>query len=198
VIRAVVVDFGGVIALEPTAEAVERLSASCGFDSDGFVDRWYEHRLPYDRGELTATQYWRLTGVADEDLLEDVLAADADAWSRCDPVLVDWLPRVRASGLKTALLSNMPREQWAGLSPGFAWLSDLDQLTLSFELGVAKPEERIYRHCLAELGVEPEDAVFVDDRIENVAAARALGMHALQYTGVAALRAQLPDGVPMP
>jgi len=198
VIRAVVVDFGGVIALEPTPEAVERLRSACGLDADGFVETWFEHRLAYDRGELTAEEYWRRTGVADGTPLEEILAADADAWSRCDPALLAWLPALRAAGLRTALLSNMPREQWAGLSPAFAWLSDLDQLTLSFELGAAKPDERVYRHCLSELGVEAHEAVFVDDRAENVAAARALGMHAVQYAGVDDLRTRLPDAVPRP
>ena len=201
-IRAVIVDFGGVLALEPTAQATERLRSCCGLDAEGFIERWYEHRLPYDRGELTAAEYWSLTGVVDESRLEAVLAADADAWSRCDPAVVAWLPALRSAGLRTALLSNMPREQWAGLSPGFAWLTDLDELTLSFELGSAKPDEAPYRHCLGRLGVEPHEAVFVDDRAENVEAAAALGIAAFRYTGVDMLRAELAsrfDGtLPLP
>jgi len=198
VIRAVIVDFGGVIALEPTPTAIGRLCEASGLEPDGFFDVWFEHRLAYDRGELSAGEYWRRTGVADGTPLDEILVADADAWSRCDPALVSWLPALREAGLRTALLSNMPREQWAGLAPGFAWLSDLDQLTLSFELGAAKPDERIYRHCLAELGVEPNEAVFVDDRAENVAAARTIGMHAIQYAGVDDLRTRLPDSIPLP
>jgi len=199
VIRAVVVDFGGVIALEPTAEAIDRLCACCGLDPGGFVERWYEHRLRYDCGELTAAEYWRLTGVAGESRLDEVLVADADAWARCDPALVAWLGALRRSGVRTALLSNMPREQWHGLAPRFGeWLPYLDEVTLSFELGTAKPDVRIYRHCLERLGVEPEEALFVDDRAENVAAARALGMHAVQYTGVDDLRSRLPESLPLP
>ena len=197
-IRAVILDFGGVVALEPTADAIERLSRCCGLEPDGFVERWHEHRLPYDRGELTAAEYWRRTGVGDESRLDAVLAADADAWSRCDAALTAWLSALRAAGVKTALLSNMPREQWNGLAPRFAWLEHCDQLTLSFELGAAKPDERMYRHCLAGLGVEPHEAVFVDDRAENVAAARTLGMHAVQYAGVDDLRIQLPHPLPLP
>ena len=201
-IRAVIVDFGGVMALEPTTEAIAHVCACGGLEAGGFVERWYAHRLPYDRGELTAAEYWRRTGVEDESLLEAVVAADAEAWSRCNPALVAWLPAVRSAGLRTALLSNMPREQWAGLSPGLDWLVDLDEVTLSFALGAAKPDVGPYRHCLGRLGVAPEEAVFVDDRIENVEAAAALGVHAFRYTGVDMLRDELasrfPETLPLP
>jgi putative hydrolase of the HAD superfamily len=197
-IDAVIVDLGGVVAREPTREAFARVQALCGLSGGGFEELWYRHRLPYDRGDLTAAEYWRLVGVAVGAPLDEILEADAAAWSQCEPALVDWLPALRAAGLRTALLSNMPREQWSGLAPHFPWLEHCDEVTLSFELRTAKPDERMYRHCLERLGVEPQRAVFVDDRSENVDAARALGMHAFRYTGVAALRSDLADLVPLP
>jgi putative hydrolase of the HAD superfamily len=203
VIEAVVVDLGGVVALEPSAEAWERLRSCCRLGGDAFEAIWYRHRPAYDRGELTAPEYWRLVGVEDESAMEEILAADAEAWSRCEPSLVDWLPALRAAGLKVGVLSNMPREQWAVLAPRFAgWLEQCDHVTLSFEVGAAKPDPRIYRHCLERLGVRPDAALFVDDRPENVDAALAIGLHAVLYTGVQALRTELAgrfgDALPLP
>jgi putative hydrolase of the HAD superfamily len=203
VISAVIVDFGGVVALEPTTEALARLQSSCGLDSADFGERWYRHRLSYDCGELSAAEYWQLVGIGEEARLEDVLAADAEAWSRCDPALIAWLSALRTAGFRTALLSNMPREQWSGLAPRFGeWLPHFDEVTLSFELGAAKPDERMYRHCLERLGVEPDAVLFVDDRPENVEAAEAIGLHALRYSGLDDLRTQLTarfdDALPLP
>jgi putative hydrolase of the HAD superfamily len=203
VVEAVIVDIGGVIALPPRVEDFALLQSLCGFSGDGFVDAWFRDRAAYDRGELTAAEYWRLVGLAGDSRLEDVLAADVDAWSRCDAAVVEWLGALRRAGVRTAVLSNMPREQWDGLALHYRdWLPLCDHITLSFEVGTAKPDERIYRHCLDAVGVAAEEAVFVDDRTENVEAAARLGLHALLYTGVVDLRRQLAarfDGaLPLP
>jgi len=48
---------------------------------------------------------------------------------------------------------------------------------------VRKPDRRIYQIALDVLQRDPEEAVFVDDRPENVAAAASLGIHAIRYQG---------------
>lgn len=58
-------------------------------------------------------------------------------------------------------------------------------------LGVAKPSRRIFELALAMAQAEPSRSVFIDDREQNVAPARALGMHALRFTTVDALRHEL-------
>jgi putative hydrolase of the HAD superfamily len=152
---------------------------------------------------VSGREYWRLVGLADEAWLEQVLAVDAEGWARPNPPLAEWLPRLRAAGLRTALLSNVPREVWAVLS-GFheSWLRNCDELVLSFEVGVVKPDERIYRVCLDRLGADPAETLFVDDRPDNVSAAAALGLQAFRYSDVETLRRELRsrlDGaVPLP
>ncbi len=58
-------------------------------------------------------------------------------------------------------------------------------------LGVAKPSRRIFELALALSQAEPSGVVFVDDREQNLAPARALGIHALRFTTVDALRRDL-------
>jgi len=64
-------------------------------------------------------------------------------------------------------------------------------LVWSFQLGIAKPDPEIYRHTLAKLGTRPEETLFIDDKLENIEAARALGMKAIQFFSVEELRADL-------
>ncbi|MGD8465022.1 MAG: HAD family phosphatase [Anaerolineae bacterium] len=93
---------------------------------------------------------------------------------------------------KLAVLSNAPR----GLSKWLAdWgiLSLFDVVVCSGEEGVAKPDPTIYRLALDRLGVEPGEAVFVDDSRGHVAAARELGIHAIHFTTAAALADALSD-----
>jgi epoxide hydrolase-like predicted phosphatase len=56
-----------------------------------------------------------------------------------------------------------------------------DAMTISAETGVAKPDALIYRMALDKLGVQPAEAVFVDDMPTNIDAAKALGMHGILF-----------------
>ena len=73
----------------------------------------------------------------------------------------------------------------------FDWIHRFDVRVWSYQLGVAKPDAAIYRHTLAELGVEPEETLFIDDKRVNVEAARALGIQAIEFSSVERLRADL-------
>jgi len=85
----------------------------------------------------------------------------------------------------------------------FDWLSSFDALVWSFQLGIAKPDPAIYEHALKQLGTSAGETLFIDDKLVNVEAARDLGMQALVYTTMAALRYDLLDrgyspGLPLP
>jgi putative hydrolase of the HAD superfamily len=79
----------------------------------------------------------------------------------------------------------------ANIERTFDWLARFDVLVWSYQLGMAKPEPAIYQHTLRELGVEPGEALFIDDRLVNIEAARALGMQGILFSTVERLRADL-------
>jgi FMN phosphatase YigB (HAD superfamily) len=63
--------------------------------------------------------------------------------------------------------------------------------TLSAEVRLIKPDPAIYEHILNGLGVAASEALFVDDRENNVYAARSLGMHAIRFRSIAGLKHDL-------
>ena len=73
----------------------------------------------------------------------------------------------------------------------FDWIHRFDVLVWSYQLRIAKPDPAIYRHTLAKLGIRPEETLFLDDKLVNVEAARALGMQAFQFSTVEQLRADM-------
>jgi len=207
VIRGVIIDFGGVLALPPSAEALGRLQLASGFDdAEAFRTSWRQHRLPYDLGEISADEYWRRVGSESEHayepgLLERLRAEDATCWAAPNTTLVTWLEALKAKGLRLALLSNMPPEQWEALANDLTWLSLCDAVVLSYRLGLAKPDPGIYRRCLEELALTPEEVLFVDDDPDNVAAAAELGIKAVLFTTVGELRCALANdfvGIALP
>lgn len=56
-----------------------------------------------------------------------------------------------------------------------------DAVTLSYEVKALKPDEKIYRDALSKLGMDASACVYIDDLVENAAAAGRLGMHAIHY-----------------
>lgn len=90
------------------------------------------------------------------------------------PDMLGLVRRARRAGLHTALLSNSwgntdayPREHWPEL---------FDAVVISGEVGMRKPEHRIYRHAAELIGLEPAGCVMVDDLAPNVRAAVEVGM----------------------
>jgi putative hydrolase of the HAD superfamily len=186
-VRAVIFDFGGVLCFHPGEQQIERVSRACGLPVAEFLRAFWEQRLEYDAGRLDSRAYWHgvaaAAGVAiDDSHLPALVRLEVELWNRLDPRVMDWVRQLRAAGLGTAILSNLPRplgEELRSL-PGF--LQQFDQVSFSYELGLVKPERAIYEHAAAGLGVAPGDSLFLDDRPRNVAGALEAGMHAQQYS----------------
>ena len=131
-------------------------------------------RIPYDRGDLLPGAYWQKfaqqAGVTvDEKVIKQLRQVDKEMWSRPNEPMIRWLQRIHAGGFKTAILSNMPTDMADHVRETFPWLAEFDQHIFSAEVRSAKPEPAIYRHAIEGLGVAPPEALFIDDREENVA-----------------------------
>ena len=120
-----------------------------------------------------------------DDVLEHVVALDHSAYSNSltiAPETLDLLRGLRDGGHPLGLVSNMT------LRPDLM-RDDLERLELapllgasvfSSEVGVRKPDPRIFREALARLGAEPADTVFVGDRVvDDVGGAHAVGMRTI-------------------
>ncbi|GAA2810463.1 HAD-IA family hydrolase [Crossiella cryophila] len=111
-----------------------------------------------------------------------VLTDWGDDPAASEPPLLGVLRRARAAGLRTALLSNA---EGPGPDPDSPFGALFDTMVLSGEVGVRKPDERVYRLTADRLGLAPGQCVFVDDLPGNVRAAAATGMVGVHHTSVA-------------
>jgi len=88
-------------------------------------------------------------------------------------------------------LNNEARETHEFRVANFGLRQFLKITFTSCYMGIRKPDPRIYPRALGILGMKPERVVFIDDRLENVAAAAAVGIRALRFTRADALRREL-------
>ena len=98
---------------------------------------------------------------------------------------------LHAAGVPQWGLTNWSHELYPHAPRMFDVLALLDDVVVSGTEGLAKPDPRVYELLVARTGRPLADLVFVDDRPDNVEAARALGMAGLVFTGADVLRADL-------
>lgn len=197
-LRAVIFDFGMVFTGVPDANAHAELVRITGLDREHFEKFYWADRHAYDEGKLTGIGFWRKL-VRDAGLtlpdsaIEELNLWDARMWTTVDPAMLAWHEKLKRAGLLTAILSNMGDSVLENIEREFGWLSSFDALVWSYQLGIAKPDPSIYKHAMKQLGAAAGETLFIDDKPVNVEAARALGMQALVYSGMATLRFDLLD-----
>ncbi|MEU6121513.1 HAD-IA family hydrolase [Streptomyces sp. NPDC047123] len=196
---AVLSDLDGVIRFYDMAELEERERAA-GLAPGSTAELAFrpETDLPLMRGEITKERW--IAAIAD-GLADRVPWARghelgttlAEAKFRADETVVGLLRQVRAAGLPVLLVTNAT--PWLADDLALLGLTGpdgfLDDVISSADLGVVKPDRRIYETAARRAGVAPARCLFVDDREENVDAAAALGMTGLHYREPADLRAVL-------
>ena len=107
------------------------------------------------------------------------------------PGTVDVLADLRAAGVRLIALSNWSAETFPFARERFDFLAWFEEIVISGDVGVNKPDRRIFDHLAGQFGIEPAATLFVDDSSANVDAAKALGFRAIQFTDATALRREL-------
>jgi putative hydrolase of the HAD superfamily len=197
-IRAVILDYGEVLCLRPEAGALSRMASVFRIDPSQFLEFYRSSRGPYDQGLITVEDYWldfaRRAGVRiDAGMIGRLRRWDTEMWSRINPHMTEWLQTLHRGGFTTALLSNMETDMVAYVRKNFSWLAHFHHQIFSCEVGLIKPDFAIFHHCTQRIGLRPEEALLVDDRQENVEAARTTGITAIQFQSVKQLRTDLKE-----
>jgi putative hydrolase of the HAD superfamily len=195
-VRGIILDWGGVLT-NPILDVVQVWLRSEQIDADSYLAAmrpWIQqaygpgggespvHAL--ERGEVPDSDFEQILAallvtvdggpVAAAGLLRRMFAASA-----LQDDMLDLVRELRHSGLRTGLLSN----SW-GISDSYPrhLFSELfDDVVISGEVGMRKPEERIFSLAAGRLGLAPEQCVFIDDVEGNITAARAFGFMAVHH-----------------
>ena len=106
---------------------------------------------------------------------------------------VDVLAELREVGVPLYALTNWSAETFPMARERFDFLGWFRGIVVSGEVEKAKPDADIFGHLTDDFGIDPADAVFIDDSLPNVETARRLGFHGVHFTSPGNLRQQLAD-----
>ncbi len=193
--RVVVFDYGEVISRSPSDRDRADILSVAGVPAASFWGPYWAHRDGLDQGTTSVRDYWKMIG-ADlgvewpESTIHELWVADFTGWLSVEPRTFDLIAELHAGGTRVALLSNA----------GFDFASPFrhspiarffERMFISAELRKIKPNADIYVEVADELGITPQQMVFIDNKQVNVDGAEALGMTGHLFVGPAELRSFL-------
>jgi putative hydrolase of the HAD superfamily len=183
VIRAVVLDIGQVLERNDGSLFPAPFEQRHGLAPGAVVEAISQMERDPRIGEATerdTRDHWQ-RALALDDAQADELMADMWRWyvGELDQELFDWFAGHRPARLTGIVSNSNPGAREAERGWGFEAITD--DIVYSHEVGLCKPDPRIYALAAERLGVRPEEIVFLDDVEINVAAAREAGWHAVQH-----------------
>jgi putative hydrolase of the HAD superfamily len=192
-IRAVLFDFGGVLATEGFHEGLFAVARSQGLDPVEFfqIAREAVYESGYVTGQGGESDFWDLVR-----LRSGIRGGDAELSAECvdrfklRPGMLELVRSLRALGITTAILSD--QTDWLErLDVREPFYREFDRVFNSYRLGKGKRDASLFDDAVRVLGVAPAAAVFIDDDPGNVSRAVERGLHALLFRDEVSIRRDL-------
>jgi glucose-1-phosphatase len=194
VIKSILFDLGNVIVPFDFHLAYARLASHCGCRPEEVPGRIRATGLiaPFERGEIEAGPFVREFSAA----LGLELSYDqfCEWWSGVflpEALVPDAVLRDLGSRYRLLAVSNTNPIHFEMLEKSYPELRHFDDFVLSYRVGAAKPEAKIYREAISRAQCAAGECLFVDDLAGNVEAARGHGIDAVQFLSVAQLEGEL-------
>ena len=195
-IRAVLFDLGGVIVRTEYQAPRQHLAESLGMDYDDidkivFGGGTNGSAARATLGQISEDEHWlNVMKILKQPASENArIRTEFFAGDIIDRTLLDFLRSMRPK-YKTGLISNA----WSGLR-NYILREKFDDafeyMIISSEVGAAKPDPKIFQIALEQLQVKANEAVFVDDFIENIEACQKVGMKGIHFRDVESAMKQL-------
>ncbi len=192
-VRAILFDYGGVLAAEGFREGLKTIARRQGKDPEEFFRQGAEavYTSGYVTGEGTEEDFWRLMD-RQSPFQENPAALTADILRRfvLRPPMLAKVRELRRRGYLTAILSD--QTDWLDrLEQRDHFFQEFDRVFNSFYLGKGKREPSVFLDTVQALGVEPGQALLIDDNPGNIARAAAMGLQTLLFENQESCLAQL-------
>lgn len=194
-IEAVIFDLGRVLVAIDNRAMVEKLFSHINADDPDVAHQTMkdDNLIALCSGRINLEEFHarmsiRYASDLSYDAFKNLWCSIFDTMAGAEELLTELDGRV-----KLGLLSDTDFVHWTYIKHRWPWLAIIPNPTLSFEVGLMKPDPAIYHKAAANTGTPPEKCLFIDDLEANVQGARAVGMQAVQFVSHADLRAKLND-----
>ena len=195
-LHAVLFDYGMVLSTPQIPSAHQELMEILALGPDIFNRCYWANRHAYDAGLYDGEAYWKKVASdagtsLTQDQIQRLIVADIRMWSGINPAMLDWARSLGRTGLKTGIISNIGFELAAAMEKQFSWVTEFKYTIWSCRIGSAKPDPKIFQCAQENLQVAAEEILFLDDRQENIDAARKAGFFGIVFKDIDQLERDL-------
>jgi len=189
VIKTIIFDFGGVLYQTPNRRWLSRWGKFLGFSDHpeftALMENPHESTLVRDicLGVISEQEMWQRMAEKWHITPQVIhyLRQQMNSKRRLNKPLLNLLAKLQVD-YQTAILSNAGDDSRQLMTKALHLDRYVEEIIISAEEGLIKPDPKIYQLAMDRLGTTPEATLFIDDLEENVIAAQAFGMHALHHT----------------
>ncbi len=184
-IKAVVFDCFGVLYISPLTILEESCQAK---DLQQLRDAWaalHAGMLSVNKFVALATELTSYSSTEVQSMLQKSLVKHEQLFTYCK--------ELQKRGIQLAVLSNIDASSIKTLFSIYEQNNVFDTIAASGSLGVSKPHHLAYEHVLRSLNVQPKEAVMIDDSLNNIHGAEAVGMKGIVFTSLDEMKKELEE-----
>ncbi|MDP2927266.1 MAG: HAD family phosphatase [Candidatus Omnitrophota bacterium] len=197
-IKVLLFDLGRVLVDFDHLRSAQRISVFCSKTPRQIYDLFFESgaTIAFEAGKITPEDFYlqvkqmldlKLSYDSFEPIWNDIFFLSAKNRS------VFGLVNALRANYKIAMISNINILHYEYLKKNFPVFGVFDKVFLSFQLGLIKPDKKIYNRVIRDLGVRPQEIFYTDDRPELVESAKSLGIRGCVFTKFGQLISDLGD-----
>lgn len=196
-IKTIIFDLGGVIVSSEIELLDEKMADYLEIPLEEFKEFLAQYKLDLTKGKLSLADVYSnflkafsKAGIDPEDIVKKHLEIFRDSLKKMDKEVLSLVTKLRKNGYNVVCLTNaepevVPIVKASGLYDYF------EIAYISTEMGMAKPSNEIYSAVFKDLNCNPEEALFIDDKLDNIKAAKKLGTKIIHYDPSTDLKKEL-------
>jgi putative hydrolase of the HAD superfamily len=192
--QAIIFDFGGVLTKDPHRELVINFIRDTFHLTQEQFEKVNEEKRQAIKQGKSDEEFWlsyaKTKGVQLPPGWSQSFKSVQKECIGVNPNMYVLVEELRKEQIPIAMLSNVD-ERLGKLIREFGLYEPFDPCILSYEIGMDKPDPKVYEFLLKKLGLAANDVVFIDDRHENVESAKNVGIDAILFLSEAQLRSEL-------
>ena len=191
--QAVVFDWGNVIATDDRSVIVNFMCKTFHLSPQEFETANLEKRKAVEAGKSDEAFWQEFAKLKGIQLSSDWPAAYYSAIKAsvgADPKMYALVDELKSKQIRVGLLSNI-NSKYAKLIRDFGFYAPFDPCLLSAEIGFEKPDHKAYEALLKAINLPAKEIVFIDDKVENVDAAKKIGIDAIVFESAEQVRQAL-------
>jgi len=189
-IKAIIFDAGGAYLEGNFTDFVNKSYKLLGIDKTFFIKEEIVFDEEFNLGKISAEECFRkFFGVPINDKqMEEIIKLWTTTW-KLNPEMEEFVKKLGENYILAILSNSDPVNHQEYSRKG--WFLPFKHLILSHEIGILKPDKRIYEITLEKLGIPGESCLFIDDQEKNLVPAREFGMKTIVYKNFIQMKEEL-------